>query len=237
MTLCPVVHERRRAAPHPGVWGQDARHATLIGQDSHVSEEPKAVDLDRDRADHVLAYPTSVRVDAEIALEIMPPPKIRKTEPFLVAVDGGLVRIPYRIYNPEPPEALVSALDPLQRLLLSCMYTRHHDGHVRQRHNAHLLNSDRTFVVPFVVQLVGEYVLEILIDIQVGLINLNTAGSSERTRFGQFGAENPDFLARTISRIASYWGCYYRWNFPNLDDYPGMQLGLSLKSAAKEFSA
>ncbi|WP_020498131.1 hypothetical protein [Sciscionella marina] len=52
------------------------------------------------------------------------------------SVEGEKPRIPYRIYNPEPSETFLADLDVLERLLLACLYTRNHDGFVRQRNLA-----------------------------------------------------------------------------------------------------
>lgn len=35
------------------------------------------------------------------------------------------------------------------------LYTRHHDGHVRQRHLARIIEVTDSWIVPFVVQLIG----------------------------------------------------------------------------------
>lgn len=53
-------------------------------------------------------------------------------------VDGEPVEIPYRIYNPEPPRR-VGGLSQTGELIAAAIYTRHHDGRIRQRHLGTLL--------------------------------------------------------------------------------------------------
>jgi hypothetical protein len=77
-----------------------------------------------------------------------------------ITVLGERVEIPYRIHNPAPPtnfapEGSQVAVD------IDCLYTRHHDGFVRQMALQRVLASDETWTMPFVLQLLGEYVIEI----------------------------------------------------------------------------
>ena len=52
-------------------------------------------------------------------------------------------------------------LTNLQKEILSSLYTRHHDGFVRERHLRQLLGVDEPWLPPFVIRLLGEYVVEI----------------------------------------------------------------------------
>jgi hypothetical protein len=56
----------------------------------------------------------------------------------------------------------------------------------------------------FVIQLAGEYVVEILNVIYNSLPALDTP------IYREFLHNNPTFLGLTGQRIASYWDCYYR---------------------------
>jgi hypothetical protein len=99
-------------------------------------------------------------------------------------------------------------------VILHCLYSRHGDGMVRQRHLEQIIPSGEPWVVPFVVQLVGEYVLEILQAIRNGVPDLATPGSAPRLLYGEFVARNPSFFARTERRVVSYWSCYHRHQYP-----------------------
>jgi hypothetical protein len=65
------------------------------------------------------------------------------------------------------------------------------------------------------VQLLGEYVMEIVELVAAALPSLNTA------HVAAFVRENPAFMATTRRRAISYWHCYHRT--PELKSYPAIQ--------------
>lgn len=101
----------------------------------------------------------------------MPDARFPPAEPFeVVEVQGETVAIPYRIHNEEPETGgSERLLTETQQVILHCLYSRHGDGRVRQRHLEKIMASSEPWVVPFVVQLAGEYVLEILDAIGLGV--------------------------------------------------------------------
>ncbi|MFE2728472.1 hypothetical protein [Kitasatospora sp. NPDC059327] len=178
------------------------------------------------------AFPVELSGDAEAVLAIMPTSRLRPLNPFSVAVEGQHVSIPGRLYNDEPPADALASLSSRQRQLLHCLYSRHHDGMVRQRHLAKVIGSADPWVVPFVMQLVGEYVVEILIVIDDELRDLAIPGTSGHLAYGQFIVDNPAFFARTQRRVVSYWNRYYRSSYARFRGYPGCALLELLRSAA-----
>ena len=154
--------------------------------------------------------------------------------PFSVEVARQLVAIPYRIYHEEPPESAVRSLTATQRTILHCLYTRHSDGRVRQRHLGAVVGSIEPWVVPFVVQLVGEYVVEIVEAIEQSLPRLVEAGSAHQRAHGDFVAGNARFFARTERRAVSYWSCHHRWRYPAFSDYPACRILELLRAAAAD---
>ncbi|WP_308012974.1 hypothetical protein [Streptomyces olivaceus] len=175
---------------------------------------------------HVLgaAFPTRLAGDLCAVLVVVPDARFAPVHPFDVEVQDETVIIPSRIYNEEPSPDLHRPLTPPQQAILHCLYTRHHDGLVRQRHLEQIVAGDEPWVVPFVMQLVGEYVVEILEAITRGLPGLFTPGSVQRRLYGEFIARNPAFFARTERRVVSYWSCYYRWKYGAFGEYPGSVL-------------
>jgi hypothetical protein len=170
----------------------------------------------------VEAFPGALAEDVRGVLALVPGAELDPVEPFSVVVPGGgAVAIPTRIYYPEPASAL--GLSPTQRTILHCLYTRHHDGWVRQRHLEQIITSAEPWVAPFVVQLAGEYVLEI-----VQLI----LRAAPHPLYGEFIVRNPAFFARTERRVVSYWTCYYRRQYPDFGSYPGGLLVDAFRSAA-----
>ena len=129
-----------------------------------------------------------------------------------------------------PSAGRVAALSTTQQTVLQCLYTRHHDGFVRQRYLQQAIGSPHAWVVPFVVQLVGEYVIEIIVAIRDALSDLDAPGSTQQALYGRFLAENPAFLELTSQRVASYWDCYYRSSYPSRADYPGFGVLSSLRT-------
>ncbi|WBB63919.1 hypothetical protein O7599_15965 [Streptomyces sp. WMMC500] len=182
--------------------------------------------------DLVAAFPHQLANDVRAVSAVMPAARIAPVSPFSVYVGDQAVAIPYRIYQDEPPVDVVRALTGVQQAILHCLYSRHSDGRVRQRHLERIASSDEPWAVPFVVQLAGEYVLEILECIQHGLSDLLSKRPAQRLAYGDFIAQNPWFFARTERRVVSYWSCYYRWRFPVFGTYPGCHLLDLLRAAA-----
>ncbi|MFD8277562.1 hypothetical protein [Streptomyces flaveolus] len=183
----------------------------------------------------VSAFPTRLAGDVQSVLAVIPEARLAPTMPFEVEVQGETVAIPSRIYNGEP--STDSERPPLagtQQVILHCLYSRHSDGRVRQRHLEQIVTSSEPWVVPFVVQLAGEYVLEIIEAIGRGLPGLAVPGSAQRRLYGEFIARNPAFFARTERRVVSYWSCYYRWKYGAFGTYPGCVLLEEFRAAVVE---
>lgn len=173
------------------------------------------------------AFPAAVRSDALIALYQFPEvSKNSNWQTFSVRVAGEVVSIPVRIYH-DPSLIDGLRLSRLQRELVDCLLTRHHNGHVRQSYLERIIRSPNVWIPPFVVQLVGEYVIEILQVIDNNLSSLNL------TSYRQFVQSNPEFIALTEHRVMSYWNEYYRRSNPDRDNYLGFRLVRLFKSLAK----
>ena len=105
--------------------------------------------------------------------------------------------------------ASLSGLTPTQLGILHCWYTRNGNGFVRQRHLRAVIDNVEPWVMPFVVQLIGEYVLPTLRIIHSELC-AEVDGSPRHRAYGQFVAANSAFIDLTGSPVASYWGEYFR---------------------------
>jgi hypothetical protein len=143
---------------------------------------------------------------------------------FQVIVRPHTIAVPERLYFEQDGLALarggpaaVSA--PVQYStgdLASCLLTRHHIGYVRQHALNQVLLLREPWAVPFIVRLVGEYVIEIIEQIDEAFGGLSVEG------LGAFVADNPAFIQLTRARVVSYWDCYYR-TVPR-EDYVGFRL-------------
>ncbi|MFD0323257.1 hypothetical protein [Lysobacter gummosus] len=132
-----------------------------------------------------------------------------------LSVNGELLSLPGRLYCPvDLLQRVVDRETGDARILAMCLGTRHWDGHVREAHLRRIVDLDRDWVVPFVVQLLGEYVVEIAQVIKEALARV------DQSRYAAFARANPQFMELTRQRTVSYWDCYYRWIYKYLRDYP-----------------
>ena len=166
------------------------------------------------------AFPRTLSVDVEAALKVIPESQHRPSDHDIgpVAIGGEQLLIPCRIYSPEPNPNLVAVLSETQNRVLDSLYTRHHDGFVRERYLQRLLDAVDVWIPPFVLQLVGEYVVEIIQVIAARIPSLRN------DRYFRFASENPAFISLTRQRVTSYWNCYYRFRYPRLSDYLGFKV-------------
>ena len=144
-----------------------------------------------------------------------------RTWPGLV-VNGGPVVVPQRIYNPEPSPHVVAGLSHVEAVVAAAIYSRHDDGFVRQRQLGTLLEADEPWTAPFIVQLLGEYVIEICRDIERFARTEFPGRPAMRENLSAFFRENTCFTALTRQRAISYWSCYYRCQYPSQDTYPAL---------------
>lgn len=81
---------------------------------------------------------------------------------YIVNLAGMNIAIPERVYMIEqtPPNMTV-----VQRNILDCIFTRHNNGFVRQRHLQNLMSCTEYWAIPFCFKLLGEYVDNILYDV------------------------------------------------------------------------
>lgn len=153
-----------------------------------------------------LSITSALRVN-EIASE--------SSDGFSVLVEHERLSAPYRIYyDPSDLRSVIARSSGETQALALCLGTRHWDGFVRQECLRQLFDAKRPWAAPFIVQLLGEYVVEIAQVIVTALREGYVVG------LAQFAIDNPSFMATTRRRVVSYWSCYYRRQFPSLHDYP-----------------
>lgn len=144
-----------------------------------------------------------------------------------VRLNGEELSIPYRVYLLESEPNCSSGLTDIQQLILNAILSRSHNGFVREKCVRKLLQADEPWIPPFVLQLVGEYVLPI-----IRLVEDHSA-VLKRSEYRYFVSENPAFFELLKQRITSYWNCYYRAMFPRLRDYPAFQIAESCNEAKR----
>jgi len=178
------------------------------------------------------AFPKTLQSDVAVVADILnnlnPHSSIHT-----VQLNDEFLRIPCRVYFDEPSLFMINKLTYTQKNILNCIYLRHNNGYLRQRQLEELAGVNEDWITPYILQLLGEYVLEIL---QV----LNNIITEENIHYyKQFINDNPKYWQQTMSRVISYWQCYYRGTniaysdqkgFPILKDYPGQQIVDRLES-------
>ncbi|MBT2657969.1 hypothetical protein J7E81_22480 [Bacillus sp. ISL-18] len=167
------------------------------------------------------AFPTNLEDDVMVVLR-----QIKQTNTldfsccFEVNICGNLLIIPERIYYNEPSSSQLNSLSEQQQVILACLFTRHHNGFVREENLRKIihLSNHYIWIIPNLIRLTGEYVIEILQVIKSNLDKVNKGILKD------FIVDNPKFYKTTESRVVSYWDCYYRKLYPNKEDYIGYEI-------------
>jgi len=136
-----------------------------------------------------------------------------------ILLDGETLTIPTRIYLDEPNPYEENTLNELQKTILNCIYLRHHDGYTRQKRLNTLAAKNHYFNVPYAFPLLGEYIIEIINDIDDFIDETNIH------LFRKFLSENRSYSTLTKNRMISYWNEYYRFGENrNIRDYIGRRI-------------
>ncbi|MCE4554910.1 hypothetical protein [Pelomonas cellulosilytica] len=165
------------------------------------------------------AFPAAIQPAALALLEAMTTSQLARVhQGFQVNLQGELLSAPARLYcSPGDLRALIDHATGDHRTLALCLGTRHWNGYVREECLRRFIATDRPWTAPFLVQLLGEYVIEI-----VELIASTTPQATVQN-LADFARENPKFMALTRQRATSYWDCYFRRHFPSLQTYPAIR--------------
>lgn len=174
------------------------------------------------------AFPASAkhvvyRVIALLARNQMHPP----SGGFCVSFDDEVLDIPYRVYYASSDVADAVALGGTDGVIAMCLGTRHHDGFLREECVKSLLHASEPWVVPFVVQLLGEYVLEISQSIEASLLQ------QDLQPYVAYLRQNMAHLRTLERRAVSYWDVYYRHRFPGWKDFPACKTIAMLRHATE----
>lgn len=172
--------------------------------------------------------PTAMLAGLDVARALAPR---QWTERFAVEVERQTVQIPARLRFASDRLTLPEG-DEAWRFARA-LQTRSNDGFERQRATRDLLVELQPWAAPFIVALIGEYVIEILQDISASM-----EPKFEQT-LGSFIVHNQAFWETTKRRVASYWNVYYRSNRSSelrrayrRDEYVGFELIYNLDMAA-----
>lgn len=203
---------------------------TLIGQPN------KKADLINDYRRKLKSFfPDFLSVDVEKVLDVIPLNEDIYIDSFgqaykvengiygelteIKLTTGKITYLFYRIYFQEPSPELENELTETQRQILNCIYTRHHNGHVREKRLKNLFGFDCEWILPYKLQLLGEYVFEIIVELDKHITDENIQ------QYKLLTLDNRKYWEQTKSRITSYWSEYYRYpNNKKLMDYIGYKI-------------
>jgi hypothetical protein len=146
-------------------------------------------------------------------------------------IDGETVLIPNRLHFASNGVNL-STVDK-SALFSRALETRSTDGYQRQRALNDLLQHPQSWSAPFIVLLIGGYVIEILNDIRAALT------PELVTSLEEFITDNNSLWETTKRQVTSYWNAYYRDRWRNegrpvfsREEYVGFSIIDLLETAA-----
>ena len=143
--------------------------------------------------------------------------------------DGSKIRFPYRICF-EDDDSAYHDLDGLEKSIYDCIFTRHCDGRIREKHLKNLLAAGiHEWFMPYILRLSSEYVVEIIEIIYEAIKGI------DNRMIQDFCRSNPVLLKRAYTRMGSYWECYYKYQYPMFADYVGKKLFEECFFPAKNF--
>lgn len=134
-------------------------------------------------------------------------------------LNNVIIKIPYRMYFIDVEFPRINNLTDMQKEILYCIYTRSCNGYIREKYIIELLKLDFDYwVIPFIIKLSDEYVVEIL---EVIYDKLKVRNNDD---IKQFCLENKDIINKGYSRMISYWNEFYRSKEPDFHKYVGREL-------------
>jgi hypothetical protein len=151
-----------------------------------------------------------------------------------VTFEGTIIRIPYRVYY-----AVETVDAAIQRggdgaIVAACLGSRSNDGYLRQRCVETMLTDPRPWSVPYLVETLGEYVIEIL--------QVFDGRVPERLEpeIAQYLVANEAHVLRLCRRCVSYWNEMYRYPGGGVHilwrDYVGAHIIANLVGLARTVS-
>jgi|GEM_PF-132810 len=176
-------------------------------------------------------FPKTIAQDVSAVFQIIPKRKkaYGLSEQFVTyRIQNDEIEIPYRVYWDEPKDEDLESLSPRQLMILHCIYSRSHDGYIRQKHIESIVSGDYPdWAIPYVVKICDEYVVEIIEVVYEHLAETDTE------RIKKFCAQNYATFCRSYQRMISYWDIYYRQQYPCFKDYIGRKLFIECLGAKR----
>lgn len=172
------------------------------------------------------AFPKQLKDDVEFVIEQISLDSCCKSGKLVTSQNvswelknGECICFPYRIYFIDKMADCGEIFTPTQEIIYHCIFSRSCDGYVREKHISALLEAETPdWVIPYILKICEEYVLNILDMVYSKLSETDTSAYKEicRLNLGQF--------VKGHDRMISYWNEYYRDKCYNFCNYVGKKL-------------
>ena len=140
-----------------------------------------------------------------------------------IKIGSETINLPQRIYYYEITDENLENMTERQRRIVYCYFMCHNDGYIRQKYLRKIICTGIVyeFEMPYIVALLGQYIIEISKDIYDDFELLI------KNNLEKFICENPLYIRTIESQIATYWGVYYR-KYPK-ESYFGFEIQKKLE--------
>jgi hypothetical protein len=176
----------------------------------------------------IKSFPIELKEDVEIVVNFLNTKKLT-VHPYFekeIFINNESIYIPGRIYTDENLKIDEITLSEKQKTILNCLYLTHNDGYLRQQKLELLKDNFEDFVIPYKMKILGEYVIEIIADLEKHITEKSIGN------YSKFIRGNPKYWNLTKSRIISYWGEYYKRDY-KLKNYIGYKLIKKIENELK----
>jgi hypothetical protein len=176
----------------------------------------------------IKSFPIELKEDVEIVVNFLNTKKLT-VHPYFekeIFINNESIYIPGRIYTDENLKIDEITLSEKQKTILNCLYLTHNDGYLRQQKLELLKDNFEDFVIPYKMKILGEYVIEIIADLEKHITEKSIGN------YLKFIRGNPKYWNLTKSRIISYWGEYYKRDY-KLKNYIGYKLIKKIENELK----
>lgn len=133
-----------------------------------------------------------------------------------VLFEGTELALPYRVYYTVEVVDRAMSTDSDGAVVAACLGSRSNDGYLRQRSMELLVSQPRPWSVPYVVEALGDYVVQILAVMDGRL------PKSLEPAFGEYLVANRNRFLRLSRRCVSYSTEYY--GRTSWSSYPGSRV-------------
>jgi hypothetical protein len=117
--------------------------------------------MKQDRNKLMVAFPSYLRNDVQAVLTLIPQTSELTYTPYFFEVIscGETLYIPERIYYDEPSSAQIDILPVNQQKILHTLFTRHHNGYVREAKVKEIIRfaNEDIWIIPYLITQLSQH--------------------------------------------------------------------------------